>query len=217
MDELFVCHVAEKCTTDPNDEKGADDGGRARPRHLCLTITSFESGVGALQGLPQFFWHWVGTDFNSGRSTTWPFDDSDLKASWKWGPGWKGGKFGPTNAWVFDATALNVPGAVPLLYTDAARLRAEVDALGGRQRLGGRPACRKKAVHLPASVAENTVRRWRHRMMRPAPGWVASAPQRGDGPGAEGARHQWAAPRTRQLHPRLRCCLQRGGVRLPHS
>ena len=190
MDELFVCHVAEKCTTDPNDEKGADDGGRARPRHLCLTITSFESGVGALQGLPQFFWHWVGTDFHSGRSTTWPFDDSDLKASWKWGPGWKGGKFGPTNAWVFDATALDVPRAVPLLYADAARLRAEVDALG-RSASGwaGAQLAGRKLHHLLASVAEQIL----STQVAPsddAPSApqaaAASAPQRADGPGAEG-------------------------------
>ena len=117
MDELFVCHVAE--TSSPTDEKEADQG-RA-PRHLCLTITSFESGVDALHGLPQFFWHWVDAGFRSDRSTTWPFDESALAAAWRWGPGWKDGSVGPTISRVFDATALDVRGAAPLVYADAAR------------------------------------------------------------------------------------------------
>ena len=53
MDELFVCHVAEKSS--PTGEKEADQHQGRAPRHLCLTITLFESGVDALHGLPQFF------------------------------------------------------------------------------------------------------------------------------------------------------------------
>ena len=55
---------------------------------------------------------------------------------------------------MFDATALNVPRAVPLLYTDAARLRAEWMRSAERQRLGGRLLAGRKLHHLLASVAE---------------------------------------------------------------
>ena len=150
MDELFVCHVAETST--------ASLTGENKGRHLCITITSFESGVDVLHGLPQVFWHEVDAGFHSGRCTTWPFDETDLKAAWRWGDGYKNGSWGPNNAWVFDATALSVPGAEPLVYTDAAELRAGVDALGTKSCTGaaGRRAG-DKLMHLLASVSEQVL------------------------------------------------------------
>ena len=85
------CATSPKSATDPNDEREPTTEG-APARATSASPSRLLSPVGVrCKGCPSSL-ALGGHRFSSGRSTTWPFDDSDLKASWKWGPGWKGGK-----------------------------------------------------------------------------------------------------------------------------